>query len=311
MRPPPSDPPPPPPIALSKEDDAEEDAPGQLPSALQSLPGQPLLSGWVRLFAADTVQDTAPMEKVWLVVTDQALHVRFGRAALDADDVLSVSAVSAAPPPSKGYRVSLRVRKWKGPQPWLASPRGISPPERSSAPSPLRRSSESLLSLLSPLWRASRITLIQRGSSARLQRRGSEKLSGMQKQGAEYVLELDTSWEAEAWASAVGESREGLVRAAASERWADVMRLLRAGRDPDGREANGRSALHYASCHGSVETVGALVDAGASAACVDHTGLGPLGMAALQSQPDVSHCALHDHTLPYLALPCLTLPDLT
>ena len=110
----------PPPITLTPA--ADVDVPTQLPLTSPNLPGQPLLSGWVRLYPAASPSDP-PIEKVWLVATDMALHVRFGRASLEADDVLSVGAVSAAPSPSKGYRVALHVRKWKGPQPWLASPR--------------------------------------------------------------------------------------------------------------------------------------------------------------------------------------------
>ena len=47
--------------------------------------------------------------------------------------------------------------------------------------------------------------------------------------GIDYVLEIDTLWEAEAWADAIAESREALVRAAASQRWDCVARLLTSG----------------------------------------------------------------------------------
>jgi ankyrin repeat protein len=80
--------------------------------------------------------------------------------------------------------------------------------------------------------------------------------------GIEYVLEFDTSWEAEAWAEAIAESREALVRAAAERRWECVGRLLRSGRLPAAREANGRGALHYACGHGDYATVMALLEAG-------------------------------------------------
>ena len=288
----------PPPLTIDLQP-SEEEVPAPPP------PGQPLLSGWVRFFPSGPIYEKEPAheQRVHLCVTDYALHVQEGTGtgpdeaptalaaaggpddssagSLAADDVLAIGPVTPSPPPGRGYRLCLEVRKWSGPMPWLKSPR-VSPLER-PPPSPLRRGSESLLSLLSPLWRASRLSMLQRSSSLRRRQPSNASTN----HGFEYVLELDTPWEAEAWAQAIAESREALVRAAAAERWVDVTRLLQAGRHPNGRESNGRSALHYAACHGASETVDELLYAGASACAVDHTGLAPLGMAALQSQSRV------------------------
>ena len=85
----------PPPVAVG--DSEEEGRVSALPS--DELAGQPLLSGYVRLYPAEHPRDEIPVEKVWLVATDLALHVRSGRGALNADDVISVGAVEASAPP--------------------------------------------------------------------------------------------------------------------------------------------------------------------------------------------------------------------
>ena len=105
----------------------------------------------------------------------------------------------------------------------------------------------------------------------------------------EFVLELETPWEAEAWAEAISESREALVRACDSGRWESVPRLLDAGRAANVRESNGRSALHYACGHGERAAVRALLDAGASTSLADHAGVYPISFAALHSSASLTN----------------------
>ena len=239
---------------------SEEDARPETPSALPDIGERPLLSGWVRLFPSTQEKG----DKVMMAATDLKLHaggvsgngsaspLSAGRVQIDADDIIAASAITPSPPPSRRFRFTITVRRWSGE---LSSPR-LSPP---SPPSMLRRGSEGILSLLSPLWHASRASLNRSLSVARPRRQSSL----MQLQiGLEYVLEFDTSWEAEAWVEAIAESREALVRAAAERRWECVGRLLRSGRLPAAREANGRGALHYACGHGDYATVMALLEAG-------------------------------------------------
>lgn len=240
---------------------SEEDARLETPGALPDIGERPLLSGWVRLFPSTQEKG----DKVMMAATDLKLHaggvsgnggaspLSAGRVQIDADDIIAASAIMPSPPPSRRFRFTITVRRWSGGE--LSSPR-LSPP---SPPSMLRRGSEGILSLLSPLWHASRASLNRSLSVARPRRQSSL----MQLQiGIEYVLEFDTSWEAEAWAEAIAESREALVRAAAERRWECVGRLLRSGRSPAAREANGRGALHYACGHGDYATVMALLEAG-------------------------------------------------
>ncbi|KOO29835.1 hypothetical protein Ctob_011285, partial [Chrysochromulina tobinii] len=240
---------------------SEEDARLETPGALPDIGERPLLSGWVRLFPSTQEKG----DKVMMAATDLKLHaggvsgnggaspLSAGRVQIDADDIIAASAITPSPPPSRRFRFTITVRRWSGGE--LSSPR-LSPP---SPPSMLRRGSEGILSLLSPLWHASRTSLNRSLSVARPRRQSSL----MQLQvGIEYVLEFDTSWEAEAWAEAIAESREALVRAAAERRWECVGRLLRSGRLPAAREANGRGALHYACGHGDYATVMALLEAG-------------------------------------------------
>ena len=239
---------------------SEEDARPETPSALPDIGERPLLSGWVRLFPSTQEKG----DKVMMAATDLKLHaggvsgngsaspLSAGRVQIDADDIIAASAITPSPPPSRRFRFTITVRRWSGE---LSSPR-LSPP---SPPSMLRRGSEGILSLLSPLWRASRASLNRSLSVARPRRQSS--LMQLQS-GLEYVLEFDTSWEAEAWVEAIAESREALVRAAAERRWECVGRLLRSGRSPAAREANGRGALHYACGHGDYATVMALLEAG-------------------------------------------------
>ncbi len=242
---------------------SDDDVAPATPASISDSGERPLLSGWVRLFPSTQEKG----DKVMMAATDLKLHAGgstsgnggerlliAGRAQIAADDILAASTITPAPPPSRRFRLTLTVRRWSGE---LPSPRS-SPP---SPPSMLRRGSEQILSLLSPLWRASRASLHRSLSVSRLRRQSSL----LQRQtGVEYILEFDTSWEAEAWADAIAESREALVRAAAERRWECVGRLLRSGRLPAAREANGRGALHYACGHGDYATVVALLEAGAS-----------------------------------------------
>ena len=117
-----------------------------------------LLSGWARLFPAS--EESNGGERIWLTATDLKVHASAGMdsppggaAHLSADDIIALSTIEPSPPPSRRYRLTLTVQRWRGELP--QSPR-VSPP---TPPSVLRRSSEQLLSLLSPLWRASRASL--------------------------------------------------------------------------------------------------------------------------------------------------------
>jgi len=301
-----------PPSVQSPDDD---DSPKSPRDVQINDSGMPLLSGYVRLYPATQASSDAVPERVWLVATDLSLRVDGGRTSLAADDILTVGAVTAAT--EKKYRILLTVQRWKGPLPWLASPRA-SPPERGggSSPSPLQRKDSSLLSLLSPLWKASRLSLLQRSSALRMKSRGQNGANGIggglhQQPGSEYILEADTPWEAEAWAMAISESRAALVHAAEAERWSDVSRLLAAGRHANGREANGRSALHYAAGHGAKDALDELLNAGASAALVDNTGLGALGMAAMKSRPAVIDALLDAGADPLLPAKAGTLTGKT
>lgn len=262
---------------------------------------QPLLSGWVRLAqinSAPSLAESMPRERVWLRVTDLTLSVRGSSTHVLADDILSVSGPFAAPASARGFRVTLLVRKGSGllevPSPASPSPHtpgGV--PGSQSSPStpssPLRRGSEQLLSLLSPLWRASRMSLLPRSSGLRGRRTSAPS---PQRKGVEYFLELDTSWEAEAWKQAIDEAREALVRCACHGRWESVRRLLLAGRSPNTREANGRTALHYAGGHGETGALAALIAAGASVSATDSLGVSPLAMAALHAQAACVHSLL-------------------
>jgi hypothetical protein len=97
----------PPPVTVPDDDK-------QRPASVRGEPdGLPLLSGWVRLYPANQ-QQPGDVPRVWLIATDLALHVRDGRASLWSDDVICVGSVEAAPPPARGFRVTMRVTKWSG-----------------------------------------------------------------------------------------------------------------------------------------------------------------------------------------------------
>ena len=87
--------------------------------------------------------------------------------------------------------------------------------------------------------------------------------------------------------------------------------MLAAGRHANGREANGRSALHYAAGHGAKDALDELLNAGASAALVDNTGLGALGMAAMKSRPAVIEALLDAGADPLLPAKAGTLTGKT
>ncbi len=55
--------------------------------------------------------------------------------------------------------------------------------------------------------------------------------------------------------------------------------LLEAGADPDIRDGEGRTALHFAANHGANPVVEALLEAGASPGIADHYGLTPMDVA--------------------------------
>ena len=172
---------------------------------------QRLVAGYV------TLKSGGKTRRLWMAVTD---------VSLSAEDEKGGKELWAADLMREATRADQPIKN--------STPRGqygvvvrIEPPARPEGPLTLRRQASSasaeLLSLLSPLWRGRPRTLTPgrpRTPSARRLSGGfglnSSPLGGSAKsppKALEYTLLLPTSWEADAWAAAIGESQRAVVQA--------------------------------------------------------------------------------------------------
>jgi len=206
------------------------------------------------------------------------------------------------------------------------------PPASAAGAAPtLRRQASStgaaVFDLLSPLWRGGRSRALTPGRprSASSRRQSAEnpqhsarRLSGgggsspnlvakgspQSPRPLEYTLLLPTSWEADAWAAAIGESQRAVVQAASQQRWECVARLLRLGRDVHTCEDNGRNALHYSCGYGNEEALKLLLQSGGNINSVDAAGMTPIGFAANKNQQHLVSALLGAGADPSLAARC-------
>jgi len=118
---------------------------------------------------------------------------------------------------------------------------------------------------------------------------------------SEYVLVAQTPFEADAWASALRETKYAMVSAARERHWGYVKRLVRAGRDADCRDlGNKRTALHYAAGYGDLETAESLVTSGATVNARDAAGMTPLGWACLKGHVELAQLLLRSDADPLI-----------
>jgi ankyrin repeat protein len=71
-----------------------------------------------------------------------------------------------------------------------------------------------------------------------------------------------------------------IANAAMQQNTAELERLLKAGADVNGSQADGATALHWAAYHGDAALVGQLLKAGANPAVANRNGSTPMWLAA-------------------------------
>jgi hypothetical protein len=169
---------------------------------------QRLIAGYV------TLKGGGRTRRLWMAVTDVAVSVEDEKGVKErwsADAIRDATRIDASSKitPRGQYGVVLRVEPKVQPPVEGATPRR----QTSSA-------STDLLGLLSPLWGGRRRVLTpgrpRTPSSRRLSGgfgMGSPSAAKLPPKSLEYTLLLPTSWEADAWAAAIGESQRAVVQA--------------------------------------------------------------------------------------------------
>ena len=168
---------------------------------------QRLIAGYV------TLKGGGRTRRMWMAVTDVGVSVEDEKGVKErwsADSIRDATRIEASSKvtPRGQYGVALRI------EPTAQHPDGGTKLRRQTS-----SASADLLGLLSPLWGGRRRAL----TPGRPRTPSSRRLSGGFGMGSpsavktppkslEYTLLLPTSWEADAWAAAIGESQRAIVQ---------------------------------------------------------------------------------------------------
>ena len=166
---------------------------------------QRLVAGYV------TLKGGGRTRRLWMAVTDVGVSVEDEKGVKDrwsADAISDATRTDAKSTPRGQYGVVLRV------EPTAQHHDGGATLRRQTS-----NASADLLSLLSPLWGGRRRALTPGRSRTPSSRRlsggfglGSPSAAKPPPKSLEYTLLLPTSWEADAWAAAIGESQRAIVQ---------------------------------------------------------------------------------------------------
>ncbi len=105
------------------------------------------------------------------------------------------------------------------------------------------------------------------------------------------------------WSTAgLAEESSGLIRAVRQGRIAELQSLLRGSTDPNTRQADGATALHYAAHRDDLQAASLLIEAGADTNAANQLGATPLWLAAVNGSPEMIELLLQAGADPNVSL---------
>jgi ankyrin repeat protein len=94
-----------------------------------------------------------------------------------------------------------------------------------------------------------------------------------------------------------------LIDAARNQDTVMLTQLLNTGSDPDSRQADGATALHWAVYHENVDAAASLIEADANVNAVNRLGASPLYLAAKNGNANLIELLLEADANPNIAMP--------